>query len=309
MSDVKHPGAVVVTHGGAGGPREHSDGCERAAGRGLDELRRGEPALNAVIEATKVMEDDPRMNAGTGSNYRMDGTTIEMDAAVMDHRLRFGAVAAIQRVRYPVEVAAMVLESPHLLLAGEGATAFARLRGVPDFDPSSQRARERYAKVRKFFAEGGTGEDFVPWRERDPARYWNFKADLNDTLLALAGPSDTVGAVARDAEGRCSAALSTGGTSVMMRGRVGDTPVIGAGLYAGPEGAAASTGDGEEIMRLVLAKQVYDWMAAGVPAQEAVERGVALVPAAYTVGLIAVSRRDHGVADNRTMPSAVRHLE
>jgi L-asparaginase/beta-aspartyl-peptidase (threonine type) len=115
-----------------------------------------------------------------------------------------------------------------------------------------------------------------------------------------------VGAVVRDAAGGFGAALSTGGTTVMLLGRVGDTPIIGAGLYAGPLGAVAATGDGEEIMRRVLAKQVYDWIAAGVSAQEAAERGVASIDAKFTIGIIAISRDDEGVADNRTMPAVVR---
>src|SRR5262245_46014814 len=105
---------AVVTHGGGGGPREHSDACEKACEAGLGALREGQAALEAAIRATMILEDDPRLNAGTGSNFRLDGHTIEMDAAVMDEAQRFGAVAAIQRVRHPVRVAEMVLQTPHL---------------------------------------------------------------------------------------------------------------------------------------------------------------------------------------------------
>jgi L-asparaginase/beta-aspartyl-peptidase (threonine type) len=265
----------------------------------------GTTSLEAVIRATMSLEDDPRLNAGTGSNFRLDGKTIEMDAAVMDHTAKFGAVAALQRVQYPVRVAEMVYDSPHLLVVGEGARALARLRDVPDYDPSSERAHKRYAEVQAFFAGYNHDPDFGSWGDRDPARFWNLSADMKASLKAIAGPSDTVGAVVRDAEGRCAAALSTGGTSIMMLGRVGDTPILGAGLFAGPHGAVAATGDGEEILRRVLAKQVYDWIAAGTPAQEAVERGVAQIPDQFTVGLIAVSATDEGIADNRTMPAAV----
>ncbi len=305
----REAGAVVVAHGGAGGPREHADACEAACAAGLTVLAAGEGALEATVRATVVLEDDPRLNAGIGSNFRLDGETIEMDAAVMDSDLRFGAVGAIQRVRNPVTVARMVMDSPHLLLCGEGATRFARARGVPDFYPVSDRARERIRRVRAFFAGKDRGDMFVSWRDRDPAEWWNFPRPVEEALREAAGPSDTVGAVARDAEGRFAAALSTGGTSIMLLGRVGDTPIIGAGLYAGPAGAVAATGDGEEIMRRVLAKLVYDALDAGVPAREGVERAVALVPEEFTVGLIAVGRGDHGVADNRTMPSAVRFAD
>jgi L-asparaginase/beta-aspartyl-peptidase (threonine type) len=305
MHAQSKPPAAVVTHGGAGGPKEHSDACEVAARVALDTLGEGETSLEAVIRATMSLEDDPRLNAGTGSNFRLDGKTIEMDAAVMDHTAKFGAVAALQRVQYPVRVAEMVYESPHLLVVGEGASALARLRGVPDYDPSSTRALKRYAEVQAFFAGYNDDPDFGSWGDRDPARFWNLPADMKASLKAIAGPSDTVGAVARDAEGRCAAALSTGGTSIMMLGRVGDTPILGAGLFAGPHGAVAATGDGEEILRRVLAKQVYDWIAAGTPAQEAVERGVAEIPDQFTVGLIAISATDEGIADNRTMPAAI----
>lgn len=308
MAD-KNVSAVAVTHGGAGGPRENSDACERASDAALATLRGGETALRSAVRATMVLEDDPRLNAGTGSNLRLDGVTIEMDAAVMDHRFQFGAVAAIRRVQYPVQVAAAVLETPHMLLAGEGATAFARARGMPDYDPISERAQKRYREVKDFFSGGLDSNDFIAWRNRDPGKYWNLPASMESTLKVVAGPSDTVGAVVRDAKGNCAAALSTGGTSIMLMGRVGDTPIIGSGLYAGPQGAVTTTGDGEEIMRRILAKHVYDEIGNGVPVQEAVERGVALLPQEYTVGIIAVSRTEHGVADNRTMPSAIKVLD
>ena len=298
----------MVTHGGVGGPKEHSDACERACDAGLSALREGDKALEAAIRATIVLEDDPRLNAGTGSNFRLDGHTIEMDAALMDETQRFGAVAAIERVKNPVRVAEMVFATPHLLLVGEGATAFARAMGVPDYDPSSDRARKRYQHVREFFIRGGQGQEHPSWQGVDPARFWNFKEEDLAALRQLTGPSDTVGAVVRDGKGGFAAALSTGGTSIMLRGRVGDTPIIGAGLYAGPHGAVAATGDGEEIMRRVLAKHVYDRIASGVTAQDAANEGVAMFPERFAVGLITVSKTGEGVADNRTMPAATKYL-
>ena len=117
-----------------------------------------------------------------------------------------------------------------------------------------------------------------------------------------------MGAVVRDGKGGYAAALSTGGTSIMLRGRVGDTAIIGAGLFAGPHGAVAATGDGEEIMRRVLAKDVYDRLAAGVPAQKAAEKGIALFPNQFAVGIIAVAATSEGIADNRTMPAARQYV-
>ncbi|HET9233467.1 MAG TPA: isoaspartyl peptidase/L-asparaginase [Candidatus Eisenbacteria bacterium] len=307
MSDI-HTHAVIVTHGGVGGPKEHSDACERACRAGAAAFMEHGHALEAAIRATIVLEDDPRLNAGTGSNFRLDGKTIEMDAAVMDDAFRFGAVAAIQRVKNPVRVAESVLKTPHLLLAGEGATAFARAQGFPEYDPVSERARKRYEQVRAFFSRGTGGSDHPAWHGVDPASFWNFDDTQATTLRQLAGPSDTVGAVVRDGRGGFAAALSTGGTSIMLRGRIGDTPIIGAGLYAGPHGAVAATGDGEEIMRRVLAKHVYDRIVAGASAQEAADEGIAMFPGRFAVGIIAVSAQSEGIADNRTMPAARLHV-
>ena len=293
--------AVIVTHGGVGGPKEHSDACERACEAGASALHEQQHALEAAIRATIVLEDDPRLNAGTGSNFRLDGKTIEMDAAVMDEAYRFGAVAAIQRVKNPVRVAERVLGTPHLLLVGEGATTFARNQGFPDYYPDSERARKRYEQVRAYFSRGKGGGDHPAWHNVDPTPFWNF--DDSD-LRQLIGPTDTVGAVVRDGNGGFAAALSTGGTSIMLRGRVGDTPIIGAGLYAGPHGAVAATGDGEEIMRRVLAKHVYDRIAAGSSAQAAADEGIAMFPERFAVGIIAVSAAGDAIADNRTMPAA-----
>ena len=304
----KNTRAVVVTHGGVGGPKEHSDACERASEAGLSAFTEHRHALEAAIRATIVLEDDPRLNAGTGSNFRLDGRTIEMDAAVMDEAFRFGAVAAIERVKNPVRVAEMVLGTPHLLLVGEGATAFARAQGVPEYEPVSERAQKRYEQVRAYFSRGAGGGEHPAWQGVDPTHYWNFEDPEETTLRELIGPSDTVGAVVRDGRGGFAAALSTGGTSIMLRGRVGDTPIIGAGLYAGPHGAVAATGDGEEIMRRVLAKHVYDCMVNGASAQEAADEGIAMFPGRFAVGIITVSATGDGIADNRTMPSARKYL-
>lgn len=292
---------VVITHGGAGGPREHDPVCNLAAQRGGRVLEERGP-LEAVIQATEILEDDARLNAGTGSNLRLDGKTIEMDAAVMNHDRTFGAVGALRDVRHPVRVAEKVLETPHLFLAGEGANIFARTMGFEEYNPMSERARKRYEEVKRFLSGRETSMAMKRWEGIDPAPFWNYPTPMPEGLKEVVGPSDTVGAVARDGQGRCAAALSTGGTSIMLYGRVGDTPLIGSGLYAGPDGAVATTGEGEEIMRVVLAKQVYDWIGTGMPVQEAAEKGVAIIPEGYVVGVIAVSQNGEGVADNRTMP-------
>jgi hypothetical protein len=133
---------AILTHGGAASPNALSDGCVVAAQAAQVILASGGDALAAALAATVVLEDDPRFNAGTGSNLRLDGRLIEMDASVMTSDGRFGGVACVQRVKNPIVlVAAKVRETPHLLLAGDGATAFARRLGFPVFDPTTEGAR------------------------------------------------------------------------------------------------------------------------------------------------------------------------
>jgi L-asparaginase/beta-aspartyl-peptidase (threonine type) len=247
---------------------------------GLEILRRGGRALDAVVRAVVVLEDDPRLNAGTGSRMRTDGR-IQMDAAVMDWNLDAGAVAAIERVKNPILVAKDVLETPHILLVGPDAVSFARACGHGDYDPATPAARRKLEESLRQIREG-----------RVPRYYRKFR-----NLEA----HETVGAVARDRRGHCAAAVSTGGTSFMLPGRVGDSPIIGSGLYAGPHGAVCATGIGEEIMRRVLAKYVYDQMASGRSSQVAAERGLAVFPRDVSVGVIAVGKRGSGEACDRDM--------
>mgnify|MGYP001091547688 CR=1 FL=1 len=307
-------GALAVTHGGVGSPRDWSPDCQVAADQALAALRAGAPALDAAVAGTIVLEDNPRLNAGTGANIRLDGRTIQMDAAVMASDGRFGAVAVIERVRNPIAVARTLLNTPHLLLAGEGATRFAHAAGFADEVPSSPEAETKYRqRVAQLLAgRGGEGFDTFDWR-----RYWNFPEPLPawlrapatagsggataDRPPAPAGRWDTVGTVARDAEGGFAASLSTGGTSLTLHGRVGDVPIYGAGCFAGPAGAVACTGYGEQIIRHGMARLVYALLERGLPAREAVRRGIALFPPEHSLGLIAVGRTGWGVAANRVM--------
>lgn len=292
-------GPRVVTHGGVGSGPELADGPRGAADTALAVLRGGGSALDAALAGTVWMENDPRFNAGTGANIRLDGRTIQMDAAVMTGEGRFAAVAALERVRNPVLVARAVLDStPHLFLAGEGATRFAHLLGFPDEVPASPEAETKYrARMRRQAEVLGRSDTTVfDWR-----RFWNFPGPMPADVLEWTRHGDTVGSVARDAGGGFAATLSTGGTSVTLYGRVGDVPVYGCGLYAGPAGAVALTGEGEEIIRRALARAVYDDLARGVPARRAVERAVRAFPERLDVGIIAVDRHGWGVAANRRM--------
>jgi L-asparaginase / beta-aspartyl-peptidase len=297
---------VILTHGGAASPDRLSDGCVVAAERARKVLEGGGDALAAALEATVALEDDPRFNAGTGANLRLDGRTIEMDASVMTGDGRFGAVGCITRVKNPVLVAARVMETPHLMLVGEGATAFARRIGFADHDPSTPRAREKYDRAAAELAGRGDGayaEDAAPFRRLGLAGVWNLEGAPPE-VRALGDGCDTVGAVVRDAQGRFAATASTGGTLYMLRGRVGDSPIMGAGVYAGPHGAVAATGVGEEIVRRFLSKTVYDWIAEGVPPVRAAERAIAMFPDAVDVGILVAGKDGQAIASNRSMASA-----
>src|SRR5688572_23461866 len=137
-------GPLVLTHGGAGSKPDLTDGPQRAAETALALLLDDKHALEAAIEGTVVLEDDPRFNAGTGSNIRLDGKTIQMDAALMTHAGEFAAVAVIERVKNPIRAAKFVLDSPHVLMAGEGATRFAHKMGIKDEIPLSAEAEKKY---------------------------------------------------------------------------------------------------------------------------------------------------------------------
>ncbi len=303
LAGARRAGPLVVTHGGVASSLQVTDGVQAAAESSLQVLRRGGSSLDAAVAGTVVMEDDPRFNAGNGANIRLDGKTIQMDASLMTSSGRFAAVAVIERVRNPIRVARAVMDStPHLVLAGEGATRFAHRIGFEDMVPVSADAQRKYrARMRRqaqVFAR--TDTTFFDWR-----RYWNFPEPMPADILDWKRYGDTVGTVARDAAGRFSATLSTGGTSVTLYGRVGDVPIYGAGLYAGPAGAVACTGEGEEIIKRFLARSVYERLANGLPARRAVEQAVAAFPPRFDLGLIAVDRDGWGVAANRPMPYGV----
>lgn len=292
-------GAIALVHGGVGSGPEFKDGPEAAADTASRVLAAGGSALDGSLAGTVHLENDPRFNAGTGANIRLDGKTIQMDASLMTSEGRFAAVGCIERVRNPVLVARAVMDStPHLFLVGEGATAFAHKIGFEDVVPVSPQAEAKYRARMKRQAEvfGRSDTTVFDWR-----RYWNFPNPMPADVLSWRKHGDTVGTVARDAQGRFAATLSTGGTSVTLYGRVGDVPIYGCGLYAGPAGAVACTGEGEEIIKRAMARSVYERMAKGVPAKRAVEQEVAEFPARFDLGLIAVDKAGWGVAANRPM--------
>lgn len=288
---------VVVVHGGAGAPAELHDGCLHALHAGAAALDHCLDAMSAAIAAVVALEADGRFNAGSGASLRLDGETVEMDAAVMDSTGRLGAVAGLQHVRHPVLVAQAVATTPHWLLVGEGAQAFAAQFSLAGNHEPSETARARHAARMTTLAKTwcAAGENALPMR-----RFWNYAMPWQDAMKRWG--CGTVGAVARDAAGRFAVATSTGGSMPALRGRVGDTPIVGCGFFAGPAGAVAATGIGEYIVRTLLAGTVYRWIESGVALDEALARGIARFPSDVDVGLIAVSADEAAAASNRTMP-------
>ncbi len=248
---------AIIVHGGAWAiPDEeveaHLRGVRRAAELGWRVLKEEGSSLDAVERAVMLMEDDPTFDAGVGSFLNREGG-VDLDASIMDGELRAGAVASVNRVRNPVRLARLIMErTEHLLFVGEGAHKLASSFGLELIDP---------------------GELVV---ERERRRWEEFKAKGMSPRKAF--EKSTVGAVAVDSRGRFAAALSTGGSPYRMVGRVGDVPIIGAGLYAdNGKGAAACSGHGESIMKVVLAKSTVDMLALGLGAMEAARAGVSLL--------------------------------
>jgi L-asparaginase/beta-aspartyl-peptidase (threonine type) len=198
-----------------------------------------------------------------------------------------------------VLLARAVADTPHWFLAGEGANRFAAAIRHPVWDKISEHQREQHRKVREALA--GSAPAMPGVGSQAFLRFWNYRGapDLPD-----AAACDTVGAVVRAPDGHFGVASSTGGSAPSLLGRVGDTPIIGSGFYAGPAGAVAATGIGEHIVRHLLAHRVYSWIEDGMPLEQALKRGVDLFGKDVAVGLIAVSRTESGAWSNRAMPQA-----
>jgi L-asparaginase/beta-aspartyl-peptidase (threonine type) len=294
-----HQGFAIVVHGGVGSPVEYSDGCQRAASRGLEEYDISGDALEAAIAAVAVLEDDGRFNAGRGAALGLDGATVEMDASVMDTRGRLGAVACVRGIENPVLLARAVADTPHWFLAGEGANRFAAAIRHPVWDKISEHQREQHRKIREALA--GSTPAMPRVDNKAFLRFWNYQSAPD---MPAGAACDTVGAVVRAPDGHFGVAASTGGSAPCLLGRVGDTPIIGSGFYAGPHGAVAATGIGEHIVRHLLAHRVYTWIEDGMPLMDALKRGIALFDKDIDVGLIAVSRTEAGCWGNSDMPKA-----
>lgn len=248
----------IICHGGAGtidDKAAYAAGLTEALDEGYRLLRQSASALEAVVTAVKIMEDNPLYDAGTGSDLTIDGL-IEMDASLMTQDGRFGGVAGIWGVKNPILVARKVMtDTDHLLLCGFGATEFAHKMGFEDHNVVTERAQTRLRRV----VDHGSKYFHKQNQQR-------FPSGLPPTPEAGAdgvpeSQTGTVGAVARDKHGNIAVATSSGGIVGRMRGRVGDSAVLGAGTYAGLSGAISCTGHGEEIMRRLLARDIVERMA------------------------------------------------
>lgn len=284
---------AVVVHGGAGRwDRDRASplvaGVRRAADRAGAILAGGGSALDGVVAAVTELEDDPVFNAGTGSALNLDGD-VEMDAGVMDGQgRRTGNVAALSGVRNPVQVARRVMDdTDHVLICGDGALRLARLLGFGEFDPVTEPRLKAWRRCRAALERGEQ----------------SFPTPLRPLLGGSIGGGDTVGAVALDTRGRLAAATSTGGTSLKLPGRIGDSPIPGAGNYATEHAAVSATGHGELMLRFGTAKAVCDAVEQGASAGNAAARVLEQMAATVgcAVGLIAVDAAG-GVAIQHATP-------
>ena len=277
----------LVIHGGAGTmeraqmmperEQEYRAGLERSLKTGLEILQRDGSSLDATEAAVRVLEDDPHFNAGKGAVFTSAGTN-ELDASIMDGQtLKAGAVASVKRIKNPISLARLVMEkSPHVMLDCAGAEAFAKEQGIELVDQKYFFTQERWdalQRIKEADKHGGAGGKKFIISEQDR--------------------HGTVGAVALDGNGNLAAATSTCGMTNKRPGRIGDSPVIGAGTYANNATCAVSgTGDGEYFIRATVAHDISALMEyRGMPLQDAAQS--ALDKAAKlggTGGLIAIDK-------------------
>ncbi|HEY2800892.1 MAG TPA: isoaspartyl peptidase/L-asparaginase [Chthoniobacterales bacterium] len=268
----------MVIHGGAGtierhnmtaaNEEAHRAGLEKALRAGYDVLQRNGSSLDAVEAAIRVLEDNPLFNAGKGAVFTHEGTN-ELDASIMDGKsLNAGAVAGVKHIRNPILLARAVMDkSPHVMLDGDGAEAFAKQMGMQFVDQKYFYTDERWQALQK--VKKGEGS------ESDKEKH------------------GTVGAAALDHDGNLAAGTSTGGITNKEFGRIGDSPIIGAGTYANNKTCAVScTGDGEYFIREVVAHDVSAMMEyGGMSVQKAAQTAIDKVgKLGGTGGLIALDR-------------------
>ncbi|MFP4136696.1 MAG: isoaspartyl peptidase/L-asparaginase family protein [Candidatus Acetothermia bacterium] len=284
---------IIVVHGGAGkippeDKEERKTVLQEAAEAGLEE----EAPLDAVEQAIRRLEDFPLFNAGYGGSFQLDGE-VRLDAAITRSDLSAGGVINVADLRHPISLAEVVREkTPHVLLQGEGARELAEgLKLEIDEDTKSDRAREKWEEL----TEKLSGLSYPEKLNR---------------LKELSGGNDTVGAVARSEDGVLAAGTSTGGVKTQMKGRVGDSPIIGSGLYCNETGAVSTTGVGEAIIKVNLARELVHQLESGEAVKKAAEKAISKLEnsTGSRAGLIALdSDGNPGTAHNtRDMQYVIR---
>jgi len=277
----------LIVHGGAWSIPEavetdHIHGVRQSVAEVYPVLQKGMPALDAVEAAVKIMEKDTTFDAGRGAFLNARGE-IELDAMIMDgNTLNFGAVAAVQNIFHPITLARAIMEkTEHCFLAGKGAQIFASQIGMTELDPRDLLTPREL----QFYKQIKDDPNFYTHQPFEPL------------------PKGTVGAVAMDTQGNLAAATSTGGTPRKLPGRVGDSPIIGAGTYANNKyGAASATGWGESIMKILLSKTACDLLKEKT-AEEAAQISIELLEESVQGwgGVILIDKNgNYGFANNTT---------
>jgi len=308
----------LIVHGGAGSwrPGSESDAVASMAAAvlvGREILESGGSALNAAIASAVALEDNPIFNAGTGAVLNLDGF-VEMDACVMvspggDFKTaRIGAVTGLQRVKNPIIVSKQVMEeTDHVMLTGDGAQRFARVMGHADYDPvTADRRADWQDKRSKLENELGSQHDLQPDNMGLPTPSQFKLRSFLKTHPEFAG--GTIGVVARDAQGVICAATSTGGYTMKLPGRVGDTPLPGCGTYASIFAGASATGTGEYVIRSLACRQISDNVERGMSIADAVDAMLDQLGRDFDadVGFIAIDANGVPYGNHRTrdMPHA-----
>lgn len=281
---------IIVVHGGAGTWNISINKAYKVAKvlknaliNGGKVLNSGGSALDAVEVAVRIIEASGELNAGLGSCLNMAGQ-VEMDAGIMDgYTLKGGAVACIKDIKHPISAARKVMElTDHILLSGDYATKFALNVGI---EPARNLITP--SKIRTY-------RQLIKELEKQNSKNLNiYKNIKNMNPLKINNEGETVGAVALDTNGRLAAATSTGGRWLKLPGRIGDTPILGAGTYANKYAAVSATGVGEEIIKIGLALRICDLVERGIPLQQATNEMIKIITQTAgenTAGVIAVDR-------------------
>jgi len=271
---------VIIAHGGAGGinhPHRRARGLIKACSIGYGMLMQGSSSIDAVEQAVMELEDVSIFNAGRGSSLNLEGVP-EMDASIMTSDMRFGGIAAITDVQYPIRIARMVMEkTDHLVLGGKNAERFARIMGVPWYNCVTREKKRAWQRMRK----------------KINSRYFQKLKDLVEYY-------GTVGVVAIDRYGSITAGTSSGGITMRLPGRIGDTPSPGAGTYADASGGIGATGHGEEILRHLLSFRAGQMMAR-YPAPVAGKKVIAFATERKCrCGLIGIDKKGRIMCVNNT---------